>query len=94
MVFSYSITDPEAYKAYPPAAMQSMGGHDVEVLVADYATEIKEGSPGQVTVVIRFPSKDAANAWYDSEGYKAARALRQAASEGSAVICDEFVMPG
>jgi uncharacterized protein (DUF1330 family) len=46
MVFNYAITDPEGYKAYLPAAMPTLGPHGVEVLVADYQSEPKEGISG------------------------------------------------
>ena len=94
LVFNYSITDGEGYKAYPLAAMQTMAGHDVDVLVADYASEPQEGSPGEVTVVLRFASKDAARAWYDSDAYKEAKAIRMGTTDGIVTLCDEFVMPG
>jgi uncharacterized protein (DUF1330 family) len=93
LVFSYTITDPDAYQAYPPAAMPTLAGHDVEVLVADYASEVKEGSPAPITVVLRFESRDAANGWYDSDAYKAIRHLRTDNTDGSVVLCDGFVMP-
>lgn len=90
MVFSYTITDADAYQAYPPAAMPSIGDSGAEVIVADYATESVEGSPGEVTVVLRFESKDAARAWYESESYQSAKPLRTAATDGVAVLCDGF----
>ena len=93
LVFNYTVTDPEAYQAYPPAAMPTMAGHDLEVLVADYASEAKEGSPGTVTVVLRFESKGAATAWYESEAYAAIKHLRTDNAEGSLVLCDGFAMP-
>jgi uncharacterized protein (DUF1330 family) len=93
MVFSYTITNPDQYQAYPAAAMPSIGVHNAEVLVADYASETKEGAPGAVTVVLRFESKEAAMAWYDSPEYAAAKPLRLANTEGSVVLCDGFVMP-
>lgn len=92
-MFNYSLTDADAYGAYPPAAMASMAGHEFDLLVADYASEPKEGSPGEVTVVLRFPSKDAAMRWYDSDAYREVRHLRTDNSTGHVVLCDEFVMP-
>lgn len=93
MVFSYTIEDPEGYQAYPPAAGPTLGAHNAEVLVADYASEAKEGAPGQVTVVLRFPSKEAAMGWYGSADYQAAIKLRTESTRGTAVLCDGFVMP-
>ena len=93
LVYSYTVTDPDAYQDYPPAAMPTLAGHDVEVLVADYESEPKEGSPPPVTVVLRFESKEAARAWYDSDAYQAIKHHRTENTEGSVVLCDGFVMP-
>jgi uncharacterized protein (DUF1330 family) len=93
MVFNYAITNPEGYKAYPPAAGPTLASHGAEVLVADYESEVTEGVPGHVTVVLRFESKEAARAWYESTEYQTARGLRTANTDGHAVICDGFAMP-
>lgn len=61
--------------------------------MAAYASETEEGSPGPVTVVVRFASKEAARAWYESDGYQTAMAIRTANTEGTAVLHDGFVMP-
>ncbi|MBV9485834.1 MAG: DUF1330 domain-containing protein [Frankiaceae bacterium] len=87
-VFNYSITDAEGYSSYPGAAMPSIGESGAEVLVADYATDPVEGEPGTVTVVLKFESKDAARAWYDSPSYQSALPTRRANSTGIAVVCD------
>ena len=87
-VFNYTIKNPEGYEAYPPAAGPTIGAHGAEVLVADYQADPIEGSPGHVTVVLRFESKEAARAWYESPEYQAAKGLRTANAEGIAVICD------
>jgi uncharacterized protein (DUF1330 family) len=92
-VVNYTITNPQGYEAYLPAAMPTLGAYNAEVLVADYTSEAKEGSPGHVTVVLRFETKDAARAWYESEAYEAAKGHRTNNAEGIFVICDGFVMP-
>jgi uncharacterized protein (DUF1330 family) len=94
VVFNYTVTDPEGYAAYPRAAGPTMGAFGAEVLVADYSSETLEGGPGEVTVVLRFESREAARAWYDSADYQAAKPLRTGNTAGLAVICDGFVMPG
>ena len=90
MVFNYTVTDAEDYQAYPPAAMATLGASGAEVLVADYASEAEEGAPGPVTVVLRFESKEAATAWYESEAYRAIKHHRTANSEGAVVLCNGF----
>jgi uncharacterized protein (DUF1330 family) len=93
LIFNYTIVNPEAYQAYPAAAMPSLAAHQAEVLVADYQSDPTEGDPGRVTIVLRFESKDAARAWYESAEYQAAIPLRANSTEGVAVLCDGFVMP-
>jgi len=94
LIGNYRITNPEAYRAYPPAVMPTLRAHSGEVLVADYESDPVEGEPASVTVVVRFPSKEAARAWYDSSEYQAIVSLRTDNSEGILVFADEFVMPG
>ncbi len=92
MVFNYTITNPEAYQAYGPVARATLGPSGAEVLVVDHHSEATEGSPGNVTVVLRFESKEAARAWYESEAYQAAKPLRTANTDGFAVLCEGLVM--
>ena len=94
LVYSYTVTNPEEYQAYPQAAMPTLAGHDVEVLVADYESEAKEGSPASVTVILRFESKQAALAWYESADYQAIMHHRTDNTDGSVALCEGFVMPG
>ena len=82
MVFNYTITNPEGYKAYPPAAGSTLAPHGAEVLVADYESEVAEGMPGHVTVVLHFESKETARAWCESRDNHAARGLRTANNDG------------
>jgi uncharacterized protein (DUF1330 family) len=93
MVFNYTVTNQEGYDKYLPAAMPTLRPRFAEVLVADNNSEAKEGSPGQVTVVLRFDSKAAARAWYESEAYQAAKPLRTSNTEGVAALCKGFLMP-
>lgn len=93
LIFNYSITNPEGYQPYPAAAMPTLGAHGAEVLVADFGSEGVEGTPGAVTVVLRFESKDAARAWYESEEYQAIKHLRTANAIGITVLSEGFVIP-
>jgi uncharacterized protein (DUF1330 family) len=94
LVFNYRVTDQEQYAGYTRAAMPTMAGTGVEVLVADYASTATEGEPGEVTVVLRFPTKEAAEAWYRSDSYAEAKAIRHAATTGGiAVLCDGLDLP-
>lgn len=90
LVANYRITDAESYKAYPPAVLPTLAAHGAEVLAADYDSEVVEGKPASVTVVLRFPSKEALRAWYDSPEYQEIIHLRTDNSEGFVVFADAF----
>ena len=94
LITSYKITNPEAYKAYTAAVAPTIFAHGGEILVAGPGSEAVEGTPEPVTVVLRFPSKDALRGWYDSPEYQAIIHHRLDNTEGSMVFADEFTMPG
>ncbi|MEH6584877.1 MAG: DUF1330 domain-containing protein [Halioglobus sp.] len=90
VVVNYDLTNIEDYKAYPPAVLPILEAHGAEILVADYESKTLEGNPGSVTIVIKFQSKEAVTAWYDSPEYQEIVGLRTDNSEGIAVAADEF----
>lgn len=92
-VVSYRITDPAGYEAYVPAVIPTMQAHGCEVLVADYQSEAVEGEPEHVTVVLKFASREAARAWYDSPEYQAIKHHRTDNTEGSAVLVNGWAPP-
>lgn len=61
--------------------------------MADYNSEVAEGSPSNVSVVLRFASKAAAHAWYNSPEYQAIIHHRTDNSEGIVVFADQFIPP-
>jgi uncharacterized protein (DUF1330 family) len=93
-IAKYTVTNPEGFAAYGPAVRPTFAGHEVEFIAVDPASQAIEGSPPQTSVVLKFPSKEAALAWYNSPEYQAIRHLRTDNSVGDAVLVDGFVMPG
>jgi uncharacterized protein (DUF1330 family) len=94
VIANYNITNPEAYKAYPRVVGPTIFNHGGEILVADYNSEQSEAGGADVTIVLRFPSKDKAKEWYNSDEYQEIVALRTENSEGFMNFVDEFKMPG
>ena len=92
-IASYRITDPAGYEHYLPAVMPTLQTAGCEVLAADYASQAIEGAPGEVTVILKFASKEAALAWYNSPEYQAIKHLRTDNSEGTAVLVDQWSPP-
>lgn len=83
------IHDPESYEAYRPLAAATVAAHGGRFIVRGGPAQRLEGEgPAGRSVVIEFPSLEAAIAWYHSPEYQAALEIRLAASRGSLVIVE------
>ncbi len=84
-----NVTDPEKYKNYialSPAAIAAAGG---KFLARGGEVVDLEGPPETNRVVIvEFPSLEAAQKFYDSDLYVAAKKEREGAAEGQFIIVD------
>ena len=92
-IAKYNVTNPEGFAAYQPAVLPAFAGHDVEFVVVDHDGDAVEGSPAQHTVILKFPTKEAALAWYNSPAYQAIKHHRADNSEGDIVLCEGFSPP-
>ena len=88
IVANFSITNRAGYQEYLAAVGPTLKAHNAESIFFDRDSELLEGSAGQVTVVLRFATKAAAKAWYQSPEYQAIRHLRTDNTEGVAVIAE------
>lgn len=89
VIVDIEVTDPggfEEYRKQVPATVQKYGGR---FLVRGGAMEVIEGDwrPKRV-VVLEFPSMEQARRWYDSEEYRAPKALRLKTSRGKIVLVE------
>jgi len=87
-VANYTITNQAEYQEYIAAVGPSLEAHGAENIIVDRDSELLAGSAGQVTVVLRFATKAAAQAWYKSPEYQASRHLRTDNTEGIGVIAE------
>jgi uncharacterized protein (DUF1330 family) len=85
---NYTITNQAKYKEYLAAVGPGLKAHGAENIVVDRDSKLLEGSAGQVTVMLRFATKAAAEAWYESPEYQAIRHLRTDNTEGIGVIAE------
>jgi uncharacterized protein (DUF1330 family) len=93
LVANYDVIDNDTYRAYQKQSRPIMAGGG-KLLVLDGASVAKEGAPGAQTVVIEYPTKQAALDAYESDEYQAVVGIRLSATEnGRGVIVDGFVMP-
>lgn len=81
IIVEISITDHETYEEYKKLTPGSLVPFEGKFIVRGGETETLEGewSPERI-VVLEFPSEERARAWWSSEGYAPAKALRQRAS--------------
>ena len=88
-IVDIDITDPTAFEEYRkavPATVEKYGG---KFLVRGGRLEVVEGSwrPKRV-VVTEFPRPEQAKRWYDSEEYRAPKALRLRTSKGNVILVE------
>ena len=87
-VANYTITNQAEYKQYIAAVGPILKAYGAENIVVDRDSVLLEGSAGQVTVVLRFATKAAAQTWYESPEYQAIMHLRTDNTEGIGVIAE------
>ena len=80
--------DPEQYKKYVETAKPAFERHKAKFLAHGGKTEVLEGKARARNVIIEFPSMEEALACYNSPEYTAARAIRQALSQGEFLLVE------
>jgi uncharacterized protein (DUF1330 family) len=81
VIVDMQISDLEQYKQYMAAAPETVKAAGGEYVIRGGRTEPLEGNwqPTRMAM-LKFPSYDAAKAWYDGEAYRAARSKRNGAT--------------
>ena len=87
------VTEPEGYKAYMAADMAPIGKYGGRFLVRGGASELFEGTGRSRSVVLEFPSYEAALACYRSPEYQAAAALRKGKAEFDLLVVEGYEGP-
>ena len=87
-IANYTVTDQAGYQEYLAAVGPTLQAHGAEYTVVDLSADRLEGSAGHVTIVLRFATKDAVRAWYESPEYQAIVHLRTDNTEGVAAIAE------
>ncbi|MDY7100679.1 MAG: DUF1330 domain-containing protein [Actinomycetota bacterium] len=81
------IHDPVGYARYVERFAETLAPFDAELLAADDAPEVVEGSwPHDKFVLIRFGDRDEARRWADSPAYREIAADRQVATTTTSVL--------
>ena len=89
LVFHNRVHNPEKMQEYLSKVRETMASYNPEILVFAEHSEVIEGNTNLPrTIVMKFDSRDAAMAWYNSPAYQAVLPLRLEATEGFAVLVD------
>jgi uncharacterized protein (DUF1330 family) len=87
------VRDPEGYKPYMAACQGPFGRFGARYLVRGGRQEVTEGTARGRTVVLQFPSYDAALECYRCDDYQAAKKLRDGKAEFDLVIVEGYDGP-
>ncbi len=91
LVGQITVTNPEAYAVYSAQVPQTLAAFGGNYLVrGGRATQVEGQAQGQRHVVIEFPSREIAEAWYNSEAYQAIIAHRIQNATGTLVLVDGY----
>ena len=85
-----TVDDPDTYELYKAANAAPFAEYGARFLVRAGDQEVREGTARPRTVVIEFPSYEAAKACYDSDAYQAAKAIRDPISTGDLIIVEGY----
>jgi len=82
------VNDAETYKKYVETGKPAFERYNAKFLARGGRTEALEGKNRARNVLIEFASMEDALACYNSAEYTAARAIRQAVSEGEWILVE------
>jgi len=89
VIYQAEVVDPEQYEQYKTSAAASVAAAGGRYIVRGGDVEVLEGEPplGR-TVLVQFPTMEAALAWYRSDAYTGARRLREEAARARLFVVD------
>ncbi len=89
VIYRAEILDAARYEGYKAQASETVAAAGGRYLVrgGDFVVLEGEAPPGR-TVVLEFPSRQAAVEWYRGEAYAAARKLRDGAAQATMYVVD------
>ena len=85
-----TVDDPQGYEEYKKANAGPFAEFGARFLVRGGPQSVREGNARGRTVVLEFPSYEAAIACYESEAYQKAKAVRDPISQGDLVIVEGY----
>ncbi|MEY2453868.1 MAG: hypothetical protein QOD92_3442 [Acidimicrobiaceae bacterium] len=91
VIYQGEVTDPERYEEYKTKAAASIAAAGGRYIVRAGDMEVLEGdAPAGRTVILEFPTLQAAVDWYRSDDYAAARKIREGAATARMYAIDGY----
>lgn len=91
LIAQITIEDRAEYKKYEAGFVEVFQQHNGRVLSVSEEPEVLEGNWACTrTVLLQFPDREQAMAWYESPEYQAIIVHRLAASSGNVIIVDQL----
>ena len=89
VIVDIQVTDAARYETYKAQAEATVTAYGGRYLVRGGAARVLEGDwqPGRM-VVLEFPDMERALAWWNSEEYRAPKALRHATARSKMMVLD------
>jgi uncharacterized protein (DUF1330 family) len=89
LIGEVTVHDPEAYEAYKVLAPETLAAYGgVYVLRGPKIVPLEGDWDPQRLVIVSFPDTGAAQRWYNSPEYRAARKIREPAAVARMVIAE------
>lgn len=82
------VRDKEAFEEFKQLSGEAIKAHNGKVLVRNPDPDHREGAAQGLAIVIEFESLDAARAFYDSDAYSDARAVREKIAETDLILAE------
>ena len=81
IVASIRTDDMDTMRRFAEASAPVIAEFGGRVLARDPMPDIREGSQAGISVIVEFDDVETARRFYDSDGYTAAKAIRQSVAE-------------
>ena len=82
LIANFTVKDAQKMEAYAAAAGPTLEAHGAEFIMEGQLAENLSGHwPVQGLALVRFPSVEAAQTWYNSADYQALQDLRSSAAD-------------
>jgi uncharacterized protein (DUF1330 family) len=89
VIYQGEVLDPERYEQYKVKGSASIIAAGGRYVIRGGEVEVLEGdAPAGRTVVLEFPTRQAAIDWYEGDDYTSARKLREGAARASMYVID------